>query len=59
MFCQYAQKAGIKVWLCPGMKLEHTGTFVFGGSLVDLAQIGASATVDPKAIGKSHLGQSL
>ena len=59
MFCQQARKAGIKVWLCPWMKLEHTGTMVFGGSLTDLAQIGASATVDPKAIGKPHLGKSL
>jgi len=55
MFCQYARNAGVKVWLCPWMKLEHMGTYVFGGSLVDLAQIGAAATVDPKAIGKKHL----
>ena len=34
------------------MKLEHTGTYVFGGSLIDLAQIGATATVDPSMIGK-------
>jgi len=57
MFCQYARNAGVKVWLCPWMKLQHTGTYVFGGSLIDLAQIGAAATVDPKAIGKKHLAQ--
>ena len=45
MFCQYAQKIGIDIWLCPWMRLTHTGTYTFGGSLVDLAQIGASATV--------------
>lgn len=52
MFCQWARKAGIKVWLCPWMKLEHQGTYVFGGSLADLAQVGASATADVAAIGK-------
>jgi len=45
MFCQWARKAGIKVWLCPWMKLVHMGSYMFGGSLVDLAQVGASATV--------------
>ena len=45
MFCQWARKAGIKVWLCPWMKTQHMGNYMFGGSLVDLAKIGASATV--------------
>jgi hypothetical protein len=45
MFCQWARKAGIKVWMCPWMRLTHMGSYMFGGSLVDLAQIGASATV--------------
>ena len=46
MFCQYAREAGMKVWLCPWMKLEHQGTYVFGGSLVDLANLGVTATAD-------------
>lgn len=46
MFCQWARKAGIKVWLCPWMRLNHTGTYTFGGSLLDLASIGANATAD-------------
>ena len=47
MFCQWARKADIKVWMCPWMQLNHTGSYQFGGSLVDIAQIGASATADP------------
>lgn len=43
-FCQMSQKIGLKIWLCPWMALTHTGTFTFGGSLVDIAQIGASPT---------------
>ena len=43
-FCQQSRKAGLKVWLLPWIKLQHVGNYTFGGSLVDLAQIGASAT---------------
>jgi hypothetical protein len=46
MFCYNVQKMGMKVWFCPWMKLSHVGTYVFEGSLADLAQIGASATAD-------------
>lgn len=52
MFCQWSRKAGMKVWLCPWMQLQHVGMFIFGGSLVDIAQIGASATADPSALKK-------
>ncbi|CAD8327791.1 conserved hypothetical protein [uncultured phage] len=52
MFCYYAQKAGLKVWLNPWMKLQHVGSYVFGGSLADLASIGASATADIEKIKK-------
>jgi len=45
-FCQKAWEIGVKTWLCPWMKLQHMGSYVFGGSLVDLAQIGAGATAD-------------
>ena len=45
-FCYHAQKADMKVWFCPWMKLQHVGSYVFGGSLVDLATIGAAATAD-------------
>ena len=53
MFCQWARKIGLKIWLCPWMKLQHVGTHVFGGSLTDLAQIQASATADAGKVGKN------
>ena len=46
MFCYNVQKANMKVWFCPWMQTQHVGTYVFGGSLADLASIGASATAD-------------
>lgn len=57
MFCQLVQEIGMNVWLCPWMRLQHFGSYVFGGSLVDLAQIGAAATADPAAIKKRSLGK--
>ena len=50
MFCQWVRKIGLKVWMCPWMKLQHTGSYVFGGSLLDLATIGAAATADQNEI---------
>ena len=46
MFCYNVQKMGGKVFFCPWMQLQHVGSYVFGGSLADLASIGASATAD-------------
>lgn len=54
MFCQYAQKAGLRVWLCPWIKLQHVGTYIFGGSLVDLAAVGAPATADISLLKKEN-----
>ena len=53
MFCQWVRNAGMKVWFCPWMQLQHVGMYVFGGSLVDLAQIGAAATADVNQIKKN------
>jgi hypothetical protein len=50
-FCQKAQQINLRTWLCPWMKMQHVGTYIFGGSLADLASIGASATADPSKLG--------
>lgn len=52
-FCQKAQQANLRTWLCPWMKMQHVGTYIFGGSLVDLASIGAHATCDPQKVKKA------
>lgn len=51
-FCQKAQEIGLRTWLCPWMQMNHVGTYIFGGSLADLASIGVSATADPGALKK-------
>jgi hypothetical protein len=53
-FCQKAQDIGLKTWFCPWMKMQHVGTYIFGGSLADLASIGASATADPGQLKKPN-----
>ena len=50
MFCQWSRKIGLKVWLCPWIQLKHQGSYIFGGSLLDIASIGAHATVDPELL---------
>jgi len=52
MFCQWSRRIGLKVWLAPWIKLAHTGSYTFGGSLADIASIGVSATADPSKLGK-------
>lgn len=51
-FCYHADKIGLRTWFCPWMQLQHVGSYIFGGSLTDLASIGASATADSTQIGK-------
>lgn len=55
MFCQWVRKAGCKIWLCPWMGLQHVGSYVFSGTLQDLANIGASATADESQLKKQNV----
>ena len=52
-FCQKMIEIGGKIWYCPWMRLQHVGSYIFGGSLIDLASIGAPATADPTQLGKN------
>lgn len=45
-FCQKIQELEMKTWFCPWMTMQHIGMYIFGGSLADLASIGAAATAD-------------
>ena len=39
MFCQLCHKIDIKTYLCPWMKLQHIGTYVFNGNLPDMGAL--------------------
>lgn len=49
-FTQKCQEIGLGTWLCPWMSMTHMGSYLFGGSLIDLASINVSATADPEAL---------
>lgn len=51
-FCQRINEIGLQTWLCPWMKLQHVGTYIFGGSLPDIAQVQVSPTADPSMLKK-------
>lgn len=51
-FCYHIRKLGMNVYMCPWMELKHVGSYVFGGSLAALAQVGAVATADNAEIEK-------
>lgn len=52
-FCQEVRKAGMKVWLCPWMKLQHSGAYTFGvGGLEAMGKLGITPTADPSQIKK-------
>ena len=49
-FSQQARKAGLSVWMCPWMNLNHTGTYVFKGNLAAIASLpGTAATATEKS----------
>lgn len=54
MFSQYARNIGLKIWMCPWMKLQHTGSYTFGGSLGHIAAINASPTATAKSNVKNY-----
>ena len=52
MFCQWMREANVDTWMCPWIELSHTGSYTFGGSLKDIARLGASATADAEQVSK-------
>lgn len=53
-FCRKARDAGMKVWLCPWMKLAHVGSYIFKGDMASIGQLGMSATADKSSSKKSY-----
>lgn len=53
-FCHNARKADIKVWMCPWMKLNHVGTYIFRGDMSTIGTLGVSATADSSSKKKSY-----
>jgi hypothetical protein len=43
LFCDNARAAGLSIWLCPWMRLKHTGTHVFEGNMEKISELGFDA----------------
>ena len=52
-FSQKCREIGLHIWLCPWMSLQHTGSYTFGGSIVDHAQLGKP--INPSGISPEHI----
>lgn len=52
-FCYNARKAGMKVWMCPWMELQHVGSYIFRGHMAAIASLGVTTTAD-KSSNKSN-----
>jgi len=46
MFCHWSRKIGKKVWIVPGIKLEHVGSYSFKGDLLKIVAAKQAVTVD-------------
>lgn len=53
-FCKMARKAGLSVWMCPWMKINHVGSYIFKGDMGALGQLGVTATADSKSNKKAY-----
>lgn len=53
-FCWNARKAGLSIYMCPWMELQHVGTHIYRGSMSAIGSLGASPTADGKSNSKSY-----
>tara|TARA_B110000503_G_scaffold35548_1_gene58119 strand:- start:1729 stop:2598 length:870 start_codon:yes stop_codon:yes gene_type:complete len=53
-FCHKAREIDLKVWMCPWMKINHVGSYIFKGNMGTLGQLGVTATADEKSNKKAY-----
>jgi len=53
-FCHKAREAGLSVWMCPWMQINHVGSYIFKGNMGSIAQLGVSATADKYSNKKTY-----
>lgn len=53
-FCWNARKAGMKIHMCPWIKLNHIGSYIFRGDMSALAQLGSTPTSDKESNPKNY-----
>jgi len=53
-FCHKARAAGMQVWMCPWMQINHIGSYIFKGNMAAIGSLGVSATADKSSSKKSY-----
>jgi hypothetical protein len=53
-FCKMARAAGLSVTMCPWMKINHVGSYIFKGDMGSLGSLGVTATADDKSKRKAY-----
>jgi len=53
-FCRKAREAGMTVWMCPWMKINHVGSYVFRGDMGAIGSLGVAATADASSKRKNY-----
>jgi len=57
-FCRKAREAGMSVWMCPWMKINHVGSYVFRGDMGAIGSLGVAATADASSKRKNYTKKS-
>jgi hypothetical protein len=53
-FCKKSRQAGMQIWTCPWMQLQHIGSYIFKGSLAHIGSLGMTATADNSSRKKNY-----
>lgn len=53
-FCKKARLLDMKIWMCPWMKLNHVGSYIFKGDMGSIGRLGVSATGDKTSQRKNY-----
>lgn len=57
-FCKNVRKLGDSIYMCPWMKLNHVGSYIFQGNMESLARLGASPTSSAISNAKNYVDKS-
>jgi len=58
-FVGIQRKIGLSVYMCPWIKLNHVGTYIFRGDMSSIAKLGASPTSTKKSNPKNYKKKKL
>ena len=53
-FCKKSRQAGMQIFMCPWMQLNHVGSYIFKGNMGAIGSLGVSATADKTSNKKNY-----